>query len=53
MDSFDGHGEGQGSRASKNDKNTQILGVISDHRASLEHRSGIGQAAEFMDRRYF
>ena len=43
--------EGQGAGASTNDKHTQILGVISDPRVSLEHRSGIGQAAEFMDKR--
>ena len=52
MDSFDGHGvrdRGQGHQT--NDKHTQILGVISDPRVSLEHRSGIGQAAEFMDKR--
>ena len=36
----------------KRTKKAQILGVISDPRASCEHRSGIGQATEVMDKMF-
>ena len=36
----------------KGPKKAQILGVISDPRASCEHRSGIGQATEVMDKMF-
>ena len=50
---FDEHGErDRGQGHPKKDKNTQILGVISDPRVSFEQRKSIGKATEIMGKRF-